>query len=97
MYTLARRHPIDGTKLSASIRKVARHRGTRLTPLASALRGYGAIGQQRWEAWRRKQSLEDRLPENFSDVIAAVVAFADPAITGTSARQSWAPASGTWT
>jgi hypothetical protein len=96
MYTLARRHPIDGTKLGASIREVARHRGTRLRPLASTLDGYGTIGQQRWEAWRRKQSLEDRLPENFSDVTSAVVAFADPAITGTSARQSWEPATGIW-
>jgi hypothetical protein len=97
MYTLARRHPVDGTELGASIREVARHRGTRLTPLTSTLDGYGAIGQQRWEAWRRKQSLEDRLPENFSDVIVAVAAFADPAVTGRCDGQSWAPATGTWT
>ncbi len=70
MYTLTRRHPVDGIELSASIREVAQHRGTRLTSLSSTLDGYGAIGQQRWEAWRRKQHLEDRVPGQFGDVIA---------------------------
>jgi hypothetical protein len=97
MYTLARRHAIDGTELGASIREVARHRGTQLTPLSRTLDGYDAIGQERWEAWRRKQQLEDRLPRSFGDVIAAVIAFADPAIAGTSDGQSWAPATGQWT
>lgn len=96
MYTLTRRHPVDGTELSKSIREVAQHRGTRLTSLSNTLDGYGAIGQQRWEAWRRKQRLEDRLPGQFGDVIAAVVAFADPVITGTSDGQSWDPAAGEW-
>jgi hypothetical protein len=96
MYALARRHPVDGAELSTSIREVARHRGTRLALLSKALDGYGAIGQQRWEAWRRKQRLDDRLPGQFSDVVAAVVAFADPAITGKSDGQSWDPTTGEW-
>jgi hypothetical protein len=96
MYTLTRRHPVDGTELDASIHEVARHRGTRITPLGRTLNRYGVIGQQRWEAWRRKQHLEDRLPASLGDVIAAAVSFADPAITGTSARRSWDPATGEW-
>jgi hypothetical protein len=94
MYTLAKRHPVDGTVLGTSIHEVARHRGNRLVPLSSTLEGYGSIGQQRWEAWRRKQRLEDRVPAEFGDVIAAVIAFADPAITGMSDGQSWDPATG---
>jgi hypothetical protein len=97
MYTPTRRHPVDGTELGASIREVAQHRSTRLEPLSGTLDGYGAIGQQRWEAWRRKQRLEDRLPGQFIEVIAAVVDFADPAITGTADGQSWNPATGKWT
>ncbi len=73
MYTLTRRHPVDGTELGTSIREVAQHRSTWLEPLSGTLDGYGAIGQQRWEAWRRKQRLEDRLPGQFAEVIAAVV------------------------
>lgn len=97
MYTLTRRHPVDGTELGTSIREVAQHRSTRLEPLSGTLDGYGAIGQQRWEAWRRKQRLEDRLPGQFGEVIAAVVDFADPAVSGTSYGQSWDPAAGKWT
>jgi hypothetical protein len=96
MYMLARHHAIDGAELNTSIRAVARHRETQLVPLGRALADYGGIGQQRWEAWRRRQRLEDRLPGQFSDVVTAVVTFADPAITGMAAGHSWDPAAGTW-
>jgi hypothetical protein len=65
----------------------------RLRPLAQALDDYGQIGQQRWTAWRRRQRLEDRLPEQFSDVVEAVIDFADPAILGSAESRSWAPTS----
>jgi hypothetical protein len=97
IYTLTRRHRVDGTELGTSISEVAGHRGTRLEPLSATLDGYGRIGQQRWEAWRRKQHLEDRVPGQFGEVIAAVVDFADPAIAGISKGQSWDPAAGEWT
>ncbi len=96
IYMLARHHAIDGAELNTSIREVARHRETQLVPLGRALADYGGIGQQRWEAWRRKQRLDDRLPGQFSDVVTAVVTFADPAITGMATEHSWDPATGTW-
>lgn len=96
IYLLARHHPVDGNELSASIHEVARHRGTTLAPLAQTLAGYGAIGQQRWDAWRRKQLLDDRLPSTFADVIDSVITFTDPAITGTTSAKTWNPGAGTW-
>jgi len=96
MHLLARHHPADGTELGTSIREVARHRSARLEPLSQVLAGYDTIGQQRWEAWRRRQRLEDRLPSDFADVIAPVTAFADPAITGTATGRNWDPAAGAW-
>jgi hypothetical protein len=96
IYLLARHHPLDGNELSASIREVARHRGTNLARLGDTLTGYGAIGQQRWDTWRRKQLLDDRLPSSFADVIDSVTAFADPAIIGTTPAKTWKPATGTW-
>lgn len=96
IYTLTRRYPVNGTELGTSIREVAQHRSARLEPLSGTLDGYGPIGQQRWEAWRRKQRLEDRLPRQFAEVIAAVADFADPAITGTSDGNSWEPAAREW-
>ena len=96
MYFLSRHHATSGTELGESIREVSQYRATRLVPLDRVLTGYGTIGQQRWEAWRRRQRLDDRLPAQFSDVVAAVVAFADPAITGTAAGRHWDPATGAW-
>jgi hypothetical protein len=96
IYLLARHHGVDGDELSGSIREVARHRGTSLAPLEQTLDGYGAVGQPRWGAWRRKQLLDDRLPANFTDVVDTVIAFADPAITGTISTKHWNPATGTW-
>jgi hypothetical protein len=96
IYRLARHHPVDGDELCASIREVAQHRGTKLASLDRTLAGYGRIGQQRWDAWRRKQLLDHRLPTTFVDVIDAVIAFADPAIAGTASAKTWNPAAAAW-
>jgi hypothetical protein len=96
IYMLAQHHATDGSELSHAIRHVAEHRQVRLLPLAQALDDYGQIGQQRWRAWRRRQRLEERLPEQFGDIVAAVIDFADPAILGSSEGHLWDPASRTW-
>jgi hypothetical protein len=96
IHMLARRHAIDGTELIRSSRQVSEHRQVQLVPLAGVLAGYGQIGQQRWAAWRRRQRLEDRLPEQFGDVVVAVIDFADPAITGVADGRSWNPVVGAW-
>jgi len=96
IYMLARHHAINGPELARAIRRVAEHRKVRLLPLAQALDDYGQIGQQRWTAWRRRQRLEDRLPEQFGDVVEAVIDFADPAILGSAEGHSWDPARRTW-
>ena len=80
VHALARRHDIDGTQLTTAIDRVAHHRRVRLAPLAHVLDGYPVLAQQRWAAWRRKHRLDDRLPQRFDDLLALVVAFADPAI-----------------
>jgi hypothetical protein len=67
-----------------------------LLPLVEVLANYGEIGQQRWAAWRRRQRLEDRLPEQFGDVISTVIDFADPAIVGSAEGHSWDPIAGAW-
>jgi predicted nucleotidyltransferase component of viral defense system len=96
IYMLSRRHAINGTQLVRSTRRVAEHRHVQLAPLTEILVGYEEIGQQRWAAWRRRQKLEDRLPEQFQDVLTAVIDFADPAITGTAEGRSWDPITGGW-
>ena len=97
IYLLARRHQIDGGQLTRSIREVAAHRGTELAPLSEVLEDYGRIGQSQWSAWLRRQQMAGRLPDKFNDVVAAVMIFADPAITGTSAGHQWLPRTAEWT
>ncbi len=96
IYALARHHAIAGTELIRSTRHVAEHRQVQLVPLAQTLLDYGRTGQQRWTAWRRRQRLEDRLPESFGEVIATVIDFADPAIIGSADGRSWDPATQKW-
>jgi hypothetical protein len=96
VYLLSRRHSLAGADLSATIHKVAHHRQVELVPLARVLDGYGEIGQTRWAAWRRRQQLEDRLPDQFAAVVSAVVTFADPVITNSADGLAWDPAGGGW-
>jgi predicted nucleotidyltransferase component of viral defense system len=96
IYMLALHHAINGSELVRAVRRVAEHRKVRLLPLAQTLDDYGQIGQQSWTAWRRRQRLEDRLPEQFGDVVAAVTDFADPAILGFAEAHSWEPTTFKW-
>jgi len=96
IYVLARRHDVDGNDLSAAIRRVAQHRGVRLVPLREVLDGYADLAQRRWAAWRRKQRLDDRLPEQFGEVLDTAITFADPAMTGTAIARTWSGADRIW-
>jgi Nucleotidyl transferase AbiEii toxin, Type IV TA system len=96
IYTLSSHHPIGGTDLVRSIRNVAEHRRVTLLPLAGVLAGYDVIAQDKWAAWRRRQRLENRLPERFGEVLSAVTRFADPAITGVAEGRSWYPGIHAW-
>ena len=96
VYTLAQRHDIDGHDLSAAVTRVATHRQATLAPLRALLDGYAAGAQRRWVAWRRKQRLDQRLPEDFAVVLRTVLAFADPVLTGVADDQTWLAAQARW-
>ena len=96
VYILSRRHDIDGRELSTAVGNVMRYRQTTAVPLVDVLEGYAQIGQARWAAWRRKQRLDDRLPERFEDVVDAVTAFADPALLRPDFDNLWDSAERVW-
>ena len=96
MYLLSRRHGVAGRDMTVSLQQVADHRRVELVPLGRILDGYGEIGQARWAIWRRKQQLEDRLPESFVEVVSTVVGFADPVINDGATNLSWDPRIGAW-
>lgn len=95
VWTLSAAHPVDGDELQTDLRIVADHRRVRLAPLADVLDGYAALAQSKWAAWRRKQQMP-QLPEQFDDTLQAVIAFADPALTGQVADHTWNPSARQW-
>jgi len=94
--TLTRQHALNGDELHESMTTVANHRQAELVPLEQALVGFPSLAQPKWAAWRRRQRLDDRVPESFSELLTAVGAFADPAITGQTENKSWLPEALTW-
>ncbi|MGO1054922.1 hypothetical protein [Crossiella sp. CA198] len=59
--------------------------------------GFADLAQPRWQAWRRKQQLQERTPASFSDVLTQVKAFADPCLADQVGGKTWRAAEGHWT
>jgi hypothetical protein len=97
IHLLSGRHPIDAEQLRGACKQVAAYRATPLATLADALDGYADLAQNRWASWRQKQRLDQRLPAQFSDILAAVIDFADPALTGAAIGKTWSPHTRSWT
>lgn len=92
-YILSLSRPMDGEQLHASLATVARHRHRQadITSLSNALRGMPEIAQPKWAARRRKQRMEQRLPEPFTDVAQQAIAFGDPVTRGSGDGMTWEP------
>jgi hypothetical protein len=95
VWTLSGSHPVNGDEVQTALRVVAEHRRVQLARLADVLDGYAALSQGKWAAWRRKQQMLDQ-PEQFDDLLQAVIAFADPALTGQVRGLTWNPTSRQW-
>jgi predicted nucleotidyltransferase component of viral defense system len=89
-------HAVDGARLSESDRQVAVYRRVVVAPLVEVLDGYAAVAQNRWSAWRHKHRLEDLSPEHFDALLAQVVRFADPVLSGDVEDRGWDPKSRSW-
>ncbi|WP_432829774.1 nucleotidyl transferase AbiEii/AbiGii toxin family protein [Dactylosporangium sp. CA-092794] len=89
IYTLSRRHDVDGDELTSATTQVAEHRGARLTPLGEALGDYATQSQRRWATWLRKQRLEDQFPQEFDLLLTAIRGFADPVLLGEATGRTW--------
>jgi hypothetical protein len=96
IYLLSGRHTVAAADLARAMAEVSSYRGIARAPLAPILNGYSDIGQPRWTVWRRRQRLEDRVPEAFGDVLRAVTDFADPILGGARLNGDWDPHRGKW-
>ncbi|MDO4784769.1 MAG: nucleotidyl transferase AbiEii/AbiGii toxin family protein [Propionibacteriaceae bacterium] len=68
----------DPAELRRSAEAVARYRGVPLEPVGPHLEGYGAVGQAKWAAWRRKERLESVSEASLDEQVSRVASFIDP-------------------
>ena len=59
------------------------------------LRNWQLTPPRIWVTWRRLQLL-DGVPQDFSEVLAGVIAFADPALTRDAVHATWDPLNRSW-
>jgi len=95
IWTLSRNLPVSGRDLQKAIREVAQYRHAELISPSEVLQGYAELAQARWAAWRRRQDRAE-LPEQFADLLADVITFAEPAITDKLTDEAWNPDDGEW-
>ncbi|GAB7151838.1 hypothetical protein LRC537489_51020 [Mycobacterium riyadhense] len=95
VWTLANRHPVNGSDLQKAVHEVALHRHAQLLPLQDLLDGFADVAQPKWAAWRRRNGY-DHLPELFQTVLGEVIDFAQPALFGETTGQRWNPGKKHW-
>lgn len=91
LYLLAHGHVVEGATLGRAVAEVAAHRAVFGRDLASAVSGFGALGQAGWQAWRRRERLDERLPAAFSDALAVVVRLGSGAVSPEAEGLRWNP------
>lgn len=97
IYLLTRRYAFQANELRQALQAVADYRHVEISSLDDALDGYAEIGQEKWEAWRRRLELADSLPASFGDALGALELFAEPILTGSvDDSASWDPAQQAW-
>ena len=75
---LAQTQELDPDELRRSAEAVARYRGVGLQPIGDVVDGYGAIGQAKWAAWRRKEGVESISEADLDEQMAHVASALDP-------------------
>lgn len=79
---LSDRFEFDAADVREAAIQVARHRTVELGPLRALMDGYGATGQAKWAAWRRKLKVEDLCEQNLNAQIERVLTFIEPVFDG---------------
>ncbi len=94
VFLLSRRHPIEARTLHAALQATSVHRGRKLRPLRTTLFRVDER-QIEWNTFRRRHPGLRLLPENFEQVVSAVIAFIDPALDRYH-QLKWNPITQSW-
>lgn len=97
VYSLTSTQQIRYDEVRAALDATASFRRTVLNPLSSEIGALVRARQGAYRAYRRQLGPAGaRLPEDFDDVVTAVIAFADPVIDQSAAHHRWNPTPRTW-
>lgn len=78
VFTLTRTKDVDAEQVAAAMQATAAFRGVELRPLSDAVGNLATVRASTYAAYRRGLGPDGQhLPADFTDVVAAVVAFAD--------------------
>ena len=97
IYTLTRNWPVYHGTAHKALLATAAFRGTTLAALSSAVDNLADLRQQTYAAYRASLGIAgEDLPANFSEVVEAVIAFADALASEASAGTTWSPQQRQW-
>ncbi|WP_343238244.1 hypothetical protein [Streptomyces sp. SID13031] len=98
IYTLASTQKLNHGSVRAALLATARFRGTALRPLSEAVGDLVELRAGTYRAYRRSLGRDgERLPPKLDEVLAAVIAFADPLVIDDPAAGDWDPDLRSWT
>jgi Nucleotidyl transferase AbiEii toxin, Type IV TA system len=98
IWTLTGLHDLHGNQLHAALQATSTHRGVELRSLTLVLKDFAATRADTYDAYRRRLgAYADHLPESLAAVVAAVISFAEPVLTGSLPHDStWRAVPRTW-
>jgi hypothetical protein len=96
LYTLTGRQTLSYESVRSALEATASHRGVELRPLSTVLGEFVSLRETSYHAFRRRLGTDGvHLPDNFGDVVAAVIDFVDPLAAG-DRREAWNPDARKW-
>lgn len=97
IYVLTGTHVFDRSVVHEALDATAAFRGTRMRPLSESIGNLATLRSAAYTAYRLRLGPDtDRLPERFDQLVAAVVAFADPLIDKAGVGGRWNPQARRW-
>jgi len=80
LFALARMGVPDD-RVARSVRRVAEHRDVSVEGFARLRDEFGSDAQVKWDAWRRKATLGERVPEAFADLLDTLAPWVERLLT----------------
>lgn len=86
-----------GAGLFEAVAKAADHRGLKPGPLSERITSLVELRGRVYREWRRRLGPDgEAYPEDFAEVVAEVIGFADPLLAGEVAGADWDPKVRSW-